>query len=146
MRRLTHQGMREVEVQSAAMEILRRAGVRPHDHRGEVAALFQFVRDRIRFVNDVAGVETLRGPRATLTMGGGDCDDKATLLASLLGAVGIRSSFRVVAVNGSDPGRFSHVYVVAHLGKRDIPLDPTYQGTPVGWQLPNPFRTAEVTV
>lgn len=127
------------------MEALRNSGVRPHDHRGEAVALFRFVRDRIRFVNDPVGIETLRGPRATLELGGGDCDDKATLLASLLGAVGIPSSFRVVAADRATPHAFSHVYVVAHVAGKDLPLDPTYPRTPPGWQLPHPFRTAEVT-
>jgi transglutaminase-like putative cysteine protease len=144
MRGLIHKGSRELEVRAAAIDAIR--GVRPHDHRGEVNALFRFVRDRIHFVNDVAGVETLQGPRATLSIGAGDCDDKATLLASLLGAVGISSSLRVVAANRRAPGRFSHVYVVAHVGGRNIPLDPTYARTPPGWQVPGALRRAEVAV
>lgn len=146
MRGLVHRGSRELEVRAAAIEAIRASGVRPHDHEGETRALFRFVRDRIHFVNDVAGVETLQGPRATLSIGAGDCDDKATLLASLLGAVGIPSSFRVVAANRRSPGRFSHVYVVAHLGRRNIPLDPTYSRTPPGWQIPGALRRAEVAV
>lgn len=145
MRRLAHSGSREVEVRVAAVEALRRAGVAPHDHAGEVSALFEFVRDGIHFVNDIAGVETLQGPRATLEIGAGDCDDKATLLSGLLRAIGIPTSFRVVAANRRAPSRFSHVYVVAHLPGRDIPLDPTYQRTPPGWQIPHPFRVAEVS-
>lgn len=144
MRGLVHKGSRALEVRTAAIEAIR--GVRPHDHQGEARALFRFVRDRIHFVNDVAGVETLQGARATLSIGAGDCDDKATLLASLLGAIGIPSSFRVVAANRRAPGTFSHVYVVAHVGGRDLPLDPTYAHTPPGWQVPGPLRRAEVAV
>lgn len=145
MRRLARRGSREVEVRAAAIEALHRSGVRPHDHEGEVLALFRYVRDGIHFVNDVAGVETLQGPRATMTLGGGDCDDKATLLAGLLRSIGIPSSFRVVAANRRAPGRFSHVYVVAHLPDgRSLPLDPTYQRTPAGWEIPHPYRMAEV--
>lgn len=146
MRGLAHQGARDLPVRTTAIRVIRSAGVEPHDHVGEAHALFRFVRDRIHFVNDIAGVETLQGARATLSIGAGDCDDKATLLASLLGAVGIRSSFRVIAANRRSPGRFSHVYTVAHVGGRDLPLDPTYERTPPGWQLPNPSRTAEVPV
>lgn len=146
MRGLVHRGSREIEVRAAAIEVIRSAGVRPHDHLGEVEALFRFVRDRVHFVNDIAGVETLQGPRATLSIGAGDCDDKATLLASLLGTIGIPSSFKVVGANLRSPGRFSHVYLVAHVGGRNIPLDPTYAGTPPGWQIPRPSRTAQVPV
>jgi 3-dehydroquinate dehydratase-2 len=42
-----------------------------------------------------------------------------------------------------NPGAFSHVYVVANLKGRRIPLDPTYRENPIGWQYPNPFRSAE---
>lgn len=144
MRALAHNGSRELEVRAAAIEAIRRAGVAPHDHLGEVRALYSYVRDGIHFVNDIAGVETLQGPRATLELGAGDCDDKATLLSGLLRAVGIPTSFRVVAVNRRDPSKFSHVYVVAHVGGRNIPLDPTYARTPPGWEIPSPYRMAEV--
>lgn len=145
MRSLAHEGMRQLPIQATAIGVVRQAGVRPHDHRGEAVALFRFVRDGIHFVNDPDGVETLRGPRATLALGGGDCDDKATLLAGLLGAIGIPSSFKVIAADRRMPGQFSHVYVVAHLPNgQHLPLDPTYRETPAGWQLPNPYRMAEV--
>lgn len=144
MRGLAHRGARELEVRVAAIDAIVEAGVRPHDHLGEVHALFRFVRDRIHFVNDIDQVETLQGPRATLEIGAGDCDDKATLLASLLGAVGIPSSFKVIAADRRSPKSFSHVYLVAHVRGRDLPLDPTYAHTPPGWELPHPYRTAEV--
>lgn len=140
MKRLAQQGAREVEVQAAAVDIVRQAGVRPHDHMAELMALYRFVRDRVHFVNDPVGVEKLQGPRFTLEHMAGDCDDKATLLSALIMAIGIpaRLRYRVVAANPRTRA-FSHVYTVANLGGRDIALDPTYQGTPMGAE-PAPAR------
>jgi len=137
MRQLAHKGSRDVTVREAAVRILRNAGVRGHDFRGERDALFRFVSDSIRFVRDPYGAELLQTPRYTLEHGFGDCDDKSTLLAALLRAVGHPGPIRFRAV-GETPRAFSHVYVVARDGDRDLALDATRAGTPLGWQLPHP--------
>jgi transglutaminase-like putative cysteine protease len=116
--------------------------------RDEARALFYFVRDDIRYLGDVNEVETLQAPDVTLGTGQGDCDDKATLLASLLQSIGHPTQF--VAVGFSDPGVFEHVYVRTLVGDRWIALDPTvtggecapsYVGEPcpgdMGWEPPN---------
>lgn len=127
MRQLAVQGSKTLEVREAAINAVRDAGVGPHAPVRDLGALFRFVRDRIRFTNDIVDVETVQSPRYTLHMMAGDCDDRAVLLAAMARSIGIPAdlSFRVVAAT---PGtrRFSHVYVVASLGGRKIPLDPTY--------------------
>lgn len=90
--------------------------------RGEVEALFRFVRDRIRYVMDPNDVEYLSTPSRLIEMGAGDCDDKATLLASLLESIGHPSRF--VAV-GFEPGALTHVYVEARIGPDWVPLETT---------------------
>jgi transglutaminase-like putative cysteine protease len=139
MRRMALEGSRDVEVREAAISAVRRAGVAAHDHRSELFALFQFVRDGIRFTRDIHGVETLQSPRYTLELGAGDCDDRATLLAALARSIGlpVELKFRVVAANPGAPGRFSHVYVTANMGGRVIALDPTYPGNRPGFEPPN---------
>lgn len=139
MRGLVRQGRSDVRVRETAVQIVRGAGIPGHDFARELATLFAFVRDRIRFTRDPVGVELLQGARYTLERGAGDCDDKATLLAALLESIGHPAElrFRAIGVRPGSP-QFSHVYVVARLGGREIPLDPTYAGTPVGWQYPRP--------
>ena len=139
MRDLVRQGARDPRVRETAVAVVQRARVAGHDFAGELAAVFAFVRDRVRFTRDPVGVELLQGAPYTLTRGAGDCDDKATLLASLLESIGHPAElrFRAIGVRPGSPA-FSHVYVVARLQGREIPLDPTYAGTPVGWQFPRP--------
>lgn len=136
MSQLAIEGASLPEVREAAIRIIRQSGVRSHDLLGALRALFGFVRDRVTFVRDPVGVELIGGPRYTLRTMAGDCDDRATLLVSLIRALGIPAKlrFRVIA---ADPRRrsFSHVYVIANVQGRDIPLDPTYPQNQMGWQL-----------
>lgn len=137
-----------VEVREAALDAVRMAGVRPHDYRGELEAVYRFVRDRVRFTRDPFDNETLQSPRYTLKTMSGDCDDRATLLAAMVRSIGIPADlrFRAVAANRRNPRAFSHVYVVASIGGRRVPLDPTFEGVRSGWEIPNPSRATEIPV
>lgn len=138
MRELVSEGAKDMTIRDAAVEIVRRAGVAGHDFAGEVRALFEFVRDRVRFTRDPVRVELLQRASTTLAKRAGDCDDKAILLASLLRAIGHVTAFRfrVVGADPRAPRIPSHVYLVARVAGRDVAMDPTYPGTPLGWQLP----------
>lgn len=92
------------------------AGLRQKNFIGEAKRIHEFVRDKIRYVKDVRGVETLQWPTHTLDyFMQGDCDDKSMLVAALLEAVGHKTRF--VAV-GFSPGTFAHVFVQTKIGKR----------------------------
>lgn len=104
------------------------------DQLREVVTIFEFARDRIRYMQDVAGVETVSSPQQTMAIGAGDCDDKAVLLATMLEIAGYPSKF--IATGYSVPGVFEHVYVAAQLKDGAwIPLDAT-EKVPVGWEAP----------
>ena len=85
----------------------------------EVDRLYQFVQNRIRYVKDILNVETLQTPIQTLKIRSGDCDDKATLLASLCLSIGHPCRFVIVGHGG----QFYHVYVEVKVGQRWIPAD-----------------------
>jgi len=72
----------------------------------QAKALFYFVRDELNYVSDPSAYEYVKGPVESLQSTAGDCDDASVLLASMLGAVGIKSRF--VFVTG-------HVYVEAQI-------------------------------
>lgn len=146
MRRLARAGGADPVVIDAAVSIVKAAGVAGHDYVGEMRALFEFTRDRIRYTRDPVGVELLQTPNRTLRVRAGDCDDKSTLLAALLRAIGHPAvvAFRAVAAETSRPGAYSHVYVIARVGGREIPLDPTPPKARMGWQVPNPSAVMEV--
>lgn len=108
------------------------------DTYGEIRALFEFTRDRIRYTGDVLDVETLTTPDRTLESGAGDCDDKATLLASLLESIGVPTRF--VTTGYTMPGVFEHVYVEAMLSNGAfIPLDCSDANFFFGWEAPAPL-------
>jgi transglutaminase-like putative cysteine protease len=147
MRGLAEEGARDLTVRETAIAIVKAAGAAAHDNVAELRALFEFVRDRIRFTNDILGVETLQGAEYTLRTRAGDCDDRAVLLVALAQSIGIPAdfAFRVVALKPNAPRSFSHVYVVARLKGKRIAMDTTYPVNLMGWQYPHPFRSAEVT-
>jgi transglutaminase-like putative cysteine protease len=131
MRDLVRRYKRAGRIRETALELT--AGLRPKDWPAEVRALFEFVRDRIRYVRDVHGVETIQTPDVTLDLEQGDCDDKSTLLAALLESIGHPTRF--VAVGFSAPDSYSHVYVETRVGPRWIALDPTVPYA-AGWAPP----------
>jgi transglutaminase-like putative cysteine protease len=110
-----------------------------YDTAGEIRALHAFVRDFIRYTSDIAGVETLQTPRATLEMGVGDCDDKSTLLAALLESINKKTRF--VAVGFGEGSGHSHVLVEVRVGKagRWVPLE-TIKPVEAGWGPANVKR------
>lgn len=103
------------------------------DYFNEVKILHRFVRDQIRYVKDIRGVETVQTPDVTLRLRAGDCDDKSVLLASMLEAIGHPTRF--VAI-GFRPDDFAHVYVESRIGTKWIPLETT-EPVEVGWSPKN---------
>lgn len=126
----------EQRIRKQALGILANAGIPPRAYVSEAKALHEFVRDKIRYVKDPVGIELVQTPEATLDIGQGDCDDKSTLLAALLEAIGHPARFTVLGFNGAP---FSHVMTEARLYSRNslrwIPLETIIQ-KPAGWFPP----------
>lgn len=148
MRQLAAAGGADPVVIDAATRIVRAAGVAGHDALGEIKALFEFCRDQVRYTRDPVGVELLQTPTRILRTRSGDCDDKSTLLAALLRAIGhpARVAFRAIAANPLFPGAYSHVYVVVTHGGKKIALDPTPPRSRVGWEFDRPSALMEVAL
>ena len=116
----------------------------PKDHPAEIRALFDFVRNQIRYVGDVAGIETLQWPLQTLQLRAGDCDDKAILLAVLLQTIGFPVRFIVTGYH--QPDVFEHVYLAVVMPDGSmLDLDPT-EPYPMGWAPENPVAYYEEIV
>jgi transglutaminase-like putative cysteine protease len=128
MRALVKKFRRNPTMRDLAISLV--SQLRPRDWTGEIRALFEYVRDRIRYTKDVRHVETLQIPTVTMELEAGDCDDKSILLATLLESIGHPSRF--VAVGYQSPNKYSHVYVEAKVGSAWIPLDSTVD-QPFGW-------------
>lgn len=102
------------------------------DWTGEIKNLHAFVRDKIRYVRDVRGVETISTADKILESGQGDCDDKSVLLASLLESIGHPTRFVAIALGGPE---FEHVYVETKLGSNWLALETT-EPVNIGWSAP----------
>lgn len=127
MRALTRKHRTSLQMREFAARLVQHLPQK--DWAGQVRALHEFVRDGVRYIKDVNGVETVQAPTYTLAMRFGDCDDKSTLLATLLESIGHPARFLAV---GAEPGRFSHVLVETRIGAKWIPLETTAPVAP-GW-------------
>lgn len=99
----------------------------------EVNQIHVFCRDRIRYVKDIRGVETLQTPVQTLRIKQGDCDDKSMLACALLESIGHPT--RIIAV-GFTGGGYSHVFPQTKIGDKWITLETT-EPWPLGKMCPN---------
>ncbi len=127
MRSMVRQGKQNIALRKKALDLTR--GLDQKDWLGEVKRLHRFVRDNIRYIRDIQGIETVATPETTLELGQGDCDDKSVLLATLLATIGHPTRF--VAV-GFRPRHYAHVYVETKIGNKWIPLETT-EPVEVGW-------------
>lgn len=134
MRTITRGAKKRLPVVEFARSLVRH--LPPKDWAAEVEALHRFVRDEVRYVRDVRGVETVAIPEYTITTGQGDCDDKAVLLASLLEAIGHPTRFTAI---GFRPGAFNHVFAETKIGPRWVALETT-EPVEMGWH-PDKFAS-----
>lgn len=102
-----HRGIESSYIRNLAVEIVKTAGVPPHDLEGEVAAVFNWVRKNVRYTKDPTRVELLPSAENVAQVGVEDCDGFTILIASLLGALGRETRLRVV---GQLPGNPSHIF------------------------------------
>lgn len=107
------------------------------DQHAEARALFEFVRDHVRYVPDVWGVETIAYPLLTLRKKTGDCDDQTALLCALLESVGFPTRFVMTGYSGPD---FEHVYCQALIDGQWIAMDPIDRSNAMGSQPLYPTR------
>jgi hypothetical protein len=131
MARLVKQYKKDPGINLLALELTR--GLPSYDHVGEIRALQRFVRDSIRYVMDVDGVETLRTPPVTLEYEAGDCDDKSVLLCTLAATIGYPVLFIAVGFDGVN---YSHVLAAVKLGTRCIPCETIMPQADIGWFPP----------
>jgi transglutaminase-like putative cysteine protease len=131
MAQIVRQWRTHPEIITPAREIV--AEVPGKDYYGEAAEVFDYVQSNVRYVRDVDGVETVQTPLVTLAQAAGDCDDMATLLATLLSAIGHPTRFVAAAFNGNPD--LEHVWTETKIGPSWYAADPTEQ-VEFGWRPP----------
>lgn len=120
MAKIIKQYKTDPQVRELALQLTR--DLPPKKWSAEAARIHAFARDRIRYIKDVAGVETLQTPPQTLRLGQGDCDDKTILIGALLQS--INHPVVIMAV-GFTPGTFSHVLPLTKIAGKWIAMEST---------------------
>lgn len=84
-------------------------------------------------------MELVQDAVRTIEAGAGDCDDKCTLLASLLAIAGFMPRF---VCGGSAEDVLDHVWVEVFCDWSGewLALDPTSETAQPGWSQPFPYR------
>lgn len=88
----------------------------------EAAKVWRFVKDNIKYKLDPTGTQLIKTPSVTIRDGYGDCKAYSILIASLLKNLNIPFVFRLVTYDPSNTD-VTHIYVVAKIGREEIPLD-----------------------
>ncbi len=120
-----------------------------HSTRDLARSIWWWVKKNVKFVEDEEilarelgyaydpNQELLIPPEVLMTMPEpqGDCDDFSMLVATLLMIASIPCWFVTIAVDGEQPWRFSHVFVVAYLPDEGMKMtmDVSHGAVP-GWE------------
>jgi transglutaminase-like putative cysteine protease len=141
IRQLVDQGVKDPVVNRTAIAIVQAARVASFDFAGEIRAIYNWIRQNIRFVRDIAGKETLRTAREILQVRAGDCDDiNAILLPSLIGSIGGQVRLVTISSHPAAPDQFSHIYAEALVDGRWIALDAARRNPRLGRAPEHYFR------
>lgn len=139
MRQLVDEALRDPSFIRWATDVVR--SVPAFDDFAEAEALYNWVRDNVRFTKDPVNKEKLYPPTELLKIRAGDCDDISMLLAAGLMAVGYPARLVTVATP-SAPEQFSHVYVEAEIpagSNQWVAIDPARFDSEFG--VPPPVTT-----
>lgn len=104
----------------------------------KIQAIYSYVATQIRYIGVAFGVGRYQPHAAgdVLRNQYGDCKDKHTLLAAMLGAAGIRSDAVLIGANirfnpdVPSPGAFNHLITAVPVGKDTVWLDATQEVAP----------------
>jgi hypothetical protein len=142
---------RDPRIASLAVDIIKKAKVKPRDYKGQAAALLAWVQNpkNVFYINEPG--ERLQDPIFTIKQGWGDCDDQILVLTSLFES--IRLPWKLV-LGGTCKGKktrfiegetfprgckWAHIYAMvgdAPFGpKRWYFCETTVQGVPLGWDV-----------
>lgn len=106
-------------IRRLATAIINENAIPDHHYLTEAWAIGTWVQKNVRYVRDADGIEQLHAPDMLIrqiqeqgyTMA--DCDDMATLCASLLLSIGVQPYFRAVRYYDKTGG-YNHIYLVVY--------------------------------
>jgi len=153
MKDIIVQSSKNIYVREWAKKIVARVEV--NDKQGEVEAVYNFVRDHVRYTKDPLGFEYLQTPPVLLEdirlciegkgdRPTGDCDDMTLLSLSLLKSIGYQTAIKVVSF--APDKKFGHVYGLVKLGYEWVPVDCVRPDQSLGWESKGHTRVMETMI
>ena len=138
--KLIQQGKVDPSVRAWVSEALtRRCGdswcVPEKDRTAEIRAIFDAIRERVRYTGDVWSTDTYQAARHVLKHRTADCDDFTILGASCLLTVGIPVTLVVIQTTQSDD--WDHIYLRAGDGNGGLMGFDASMDHPAGWEAPS---------
>ena len=128
-------------VKALTQKVLDSRGIRANqNYRQTAMVLHRFVADELPFIDDPQGFERMVSP-AELSQQilskppgtvGGDCDDKAVLLAAMARSVGIEASVSFLDTDGD--GEIDHAMTVMIMDGQPVYAETTIPGAAFGWK------------
>jgi transglutaminase-like putative cysteine protease len=129
--------------------------VEVNNKKAEAEAIFNFVRDNVRYTKDPYGFEYITTPPVLLEdirlyIEGkgdrpvGDCDDMAILSLSLLKSIGFQVAIKVVSFTQNK--KFGHVYGLVRIGYDWVPIDCVRPDQSLGWESKGHTRVMETII
>ena len=144
MKKLARERSGHPLVRKTAVDILNQYQVASQDYVTEAYVIGNWVKENVAYVRDPDNIEYLQDPLTILEnvsrgVARGDCDDMATLAATLLLAIGHRPAFRAVRYE-SHWGNYNHIYVVVYeknWGKptQRLVIDCILKRSPIGTEV-----------
>jgi len=128
-------------VKALTQKVLDSRGIRANENYRQTAMVLQrFIADDVPFIDDPQGFERMVSP-AELSQQilskppgtvGGDCDDKAVLLAAMARSVGIEASVSFLDTDGD--GEIDHAMTVFIIDGQPVYAETTIPGAAFGWK------------
>lgn len=128
MARVARIGKRHLDVRMAAMQAV--SDVEQKAFIEEAKAVQQFIKNTIRYVKDIRGIETIQTPEITLAIGQGDCDDQSILVAAMLESIGHPARFVAISFDGIE---YAHVFTETKIGSNWYSVETT-EPVAFGWR------------
>ena len=123
--------------------------VRARDEKGEVGAVFDFIKSNLPYRGDTRYFDTYMACYHALDFAGngaaagGDCDDHTGCLTALLWILGYATGAKIIG----DENQYTHIYAIVGLPRvrptRWVPLDTTVPRSKAGWEPPKSARKRE---
>ncbi len=137
-------------IKSTARKIIK--NIDPKNWKGQLKAIFRWVKSNVKYVRDIHGIEELTRPDILLKsvlegkeIHSSDCDDIAMLLAAMLRSIGFKVRLEAIALKSN---KYNHARVAVQNpdNKRWIVLEGTSKKARVGFRFPSKLPVMYVIV